>query len=181
MNRLLPPQFYAHISEHNLNHSHQWTYKKGHSTELLLVKMFEDWRRALDKNLVVGIVFVDFLKTFDSISHHVLLKKLQAVGVAGDLWCWIKDYLADRSQATVVNGFHSEILPVKFGVSQGSVLCPTLFSLFCNDLPDIVGDCDGDIHMYADDATIYAAASSPDMVAVVIRVQSQAKAYLNIF
>ena len=124
--------------------------------------MFEDWRRALDKNLVVGIVFVDFLKTFDSISHHVLLKKLQAVGVAGDLWCWIKDYLAGRSQATVVNGFHSEILPVKFGVPQGSVLGLALFSLFCSDLPDIVGDCDGDIHIYADDTTTYAIASSPE-------------------
>ena len=122
--------------------------------------MFEDWRRALDKNLVVGIVFVDIRKAFDSISHHVLLKKLQAVGVAGDLWCWIKDYLAGRSQATVVNGFHSEILPVKFGVPQGSVLGLTLFLLFCNDLPDIVGDCDGDIHMYADDTTTYAIAPS---------------------
>ncbi|XP_022810271.1 uncharacterized protein LOC111347272, partial [Stylophora pistillata] len=47
---------------------------------------------------------------------------------------------------------------------------PTLFSLFCNDLPDIVGNCDGDIHLHADETTIYAAASSPDMVAVVLNV-----------
>ena len=119
---------------------------------------------------MVGIVLVDFRKAFDSISHHVLLNKFQAVGVAGDLWCWIKDYLADRSQATVVNSFQSETLPVKFGVPQGSVLGPTLFSLFCNDLPDIVEDCDDEIHIYADDTTIYGAASSPDMVAVVLNV-----------
>ena len=119
---------------------------------------------------MVGIVLVDFRKAFDYISHHVLLNKFQAVGVAGDLWCWIKDYLADRSQATVVNSFQSETLPVKFGVPQGSVLGPTLFSLFCNDLPDIVEDCDDEIHIYADDTTIYVAASSPDMVAVVLNV-----------
>ena len=119
---------------------------------------------------MVGIVLVDFRKAFDSISHHVLLNKFQAVGVAGDLWCWIKDYLADRSQTTVVNSFQSETLPVKFGVPQGSVLGPTLFSLFCNDLPDIVEDCDDEIHIYADDTTIYVAASSPDMVAVVLNV-----------
>ena len=40
-----------------------------------------------DKNLVVGDIFVDFRKAFDSISHHVLLNKFQAVGVAGELWC----------------------------------------------------------------------------------------------
>ena len=119
---------------------------------------------------MVGIVLVDFRKAFDSISHHVLLNKFQAVSVAGDLWCWIKDYLADRSQATVVNSFQAETLPVKFGVPQGSVLGPTLFSLFCNDLPDIVEDCDDEIHIYADDTTIYVAASSPDMVAVVLNV-----------
>ena len=62
-----------------------------------------------DQNLVVGIVLVDFREAFDSISHHVLLNKFQAVGVAGDLWCWIKDYLADRSQATVVNSFQSKV------------------------------------------------------------------------
>ena len=75
---------------------------------------------------------------------------MQAFGFAGDLWCWIEDYLDDRSQASVVNGFQSETLPVKFGVPQGSVLGHTLFSLFCNDLPDIAEDCDGEIHIYAD-------------------------------
>ena len=54
-----------------------------------------------------------FRKAFDSISHYVLLEKLQAVDVGSDLLCWIKDYLADRSQVTVVNGFQSETLPVK--------------------------------------------------------------------
>ena len=119
---------------------------------------------------MVGNIFVDFCKAFDSISHHVLLNKFQAVGVAGELWCWIKDNSADRSQATVVNGFQSETLPVKFGMPQGSVLGPTLFSLFCNDLPNTVEDCDDEIHIYADDTTIYVAVSFPDMIAVVLNV-----------
>ena len=70
--------------------------------------MIEDWKHALDKNLVVYIVFVDFRKTFNSISRHALPKKFQAVGVAGHLCCWIKDSLADPFQGTVAIGFQSE-------------------------------------------------------------------------
>ena len=62
-----------------------------------MVKMTEDWRRALNRNLVVGIVLVDFRKAFDSISHSLLLQKLQGLGIAGGLWSWIKDYLSDRN------------------------------------------------------------------------------------
>ena len=49
----------SHISDNNLSNPHQWAYKKDHCTELLLSKMTEDWKRALDNNMVVGIVFVD--------------------------------------------------------------------------------------------------------------------------
>ena len=54
---------------------------------------------------------------------------------------------------------------MKFGVPQGSVLGPTLFALFCNDLPNIIDDSEGELHMYAVDTTIYVVAPSPDMVA----------------
>ncbi len=111
----------THLEDHELSHSHQWAYKKGHSTELLLVKMTEEWRRALDDNLVVGVVFVDFRKAFDSISHPVLLRKLQELGVSGNIWSWIKNYLANRHQVTVINGCVSRSKPVEFGVPQGSV------------------------------------------------------------
>ena len=64
-----------HVEYHNLTNSHQWAYKKWHSTELLMVKMTEDWRSALHRKLVVGVVFIDFRKAFDSIPHSVLLYK----------------------------------------------------------------------------------------------------------
>jgi hypothetical protein len=44
-----------HLEIHDLSNDHQWGFKQGHSTELLLVKMTEDWRTALDQKLVVGI------------------------------------------------------------------------------------------------------------------------------
>ena len=62
---------------------------------------------------------------------------------------------ADRHQVTIVNGCCSCSSKVTLGVPQGSVHGPFLFSLFYNDLPDIVSDCDGELHMYADDTTMY--------------------------
>ena len=55
------------------------------------MKITDDWRRAIYKNYVLGVVFVDFRKAFDAISHSILLRKLQILGVAADLWCWIRD------------------------------------------------------------------------------------------
>ena len=86
----------SHIADHGLSNKRQWAYKQGHSTELLLGKMSKDWRRAVDNNHTVGIVFVDFRKAFDSISHPLLLKKLQGLGIAGDLWSWISSYLSEH-------------------------------------------------------------------------------------
>ncbi len=158
----------THLEDHELSHSHQWAYKKGHSTELLLVKMTEESRRALDDNLVVSVVFVDSRKAFDSISHPVLLRKLQEFGVSGNIWSWIKNYLANRHQVTVINGCVSKSKPVKFGVPQGSVLGPILFSLFCNDMPDIDDLEEGEVYMYADDTTLYAIAPNHDLVANIL-------------
>ena len=102
----------------------QWAYKKGHSTERLLIGMTEDWRQALDNSLLVGAVFEEFQKAFDTVSHSLLLQKVQG------LWSWIRDYMTHSSQATVVNGYKSERKFMKYGVPQGSVVGPTLFSLF---------------------------------------------------
>ena len=69
--------------------------------------------------------------------------------------CCLQKLQADRYQVTIVNGCCSCSSKVTLGVPQGSVLGPFLFSLFYNDLPDIVSDCDGELHMYADDTTMY--------------------------
>ena len=124
--------------------------------------MTETWRAALDSGKVVAVAFIDFKKAFDCVSHDILEMKLKRdFGITGTLLDWIKSYLHGRHQFTVLNGVKSEPLQVSSGIPQGSVLGPTLFTLFTNDLPASVNS--GSLYMYADDTTAYCIAESADI------------------
>jgi hypothetical protein len=85
---------------------------------------------------VVGVVFIDFQKAFDTVSHSILDYKLEAMGITGDLLNWTISYLKNRKQFAVVNGGNSQIKEVSCGVpQQGSLLGPR-FSYYIHDLPD---------------------------------------------
>ena len=115
----------------NLVTDKQWAYRAGFSTELLLIQLTETWREAVDAGLVVAVAFIDFKKAFDSVSHAILETKLERdFGISGLLLDWLKSYLKERQQYTAVNGSTSEMIPISFGIPQGSVLGPTLFTLF---------------------------------------------------
>ena len=101
------------------------------------------------------MAFIDFKKAFDSVNHEILISKLQQnFGICDPFLTWLKSYLYDRRQFTVVNGTKSEFLPVDY------VLGPTLFTLFTNDLPSAVKS--GELFMYADDTTVYSIGENVD-------------------
>ena len=114
--------------DNNLVSDKQWANRSGYSTELLLIHLTELWRKAVDSGLAVAVAFVDFKKAFDSVSHDILVMKLERdFGISGPLLDWIKSYLKDRQQFTIVNGVKSGMLSVSFGIPQGSVLGPNTF------------------------------------------------------
>ena len=119
-----------------------------------ITRLTETWGEAVDAGLVVAVAFTDFKKAFDGLSHAILETKLERdFGIAGPLMDWLKSYLKERQQFTVVNGSISEMLPVSFGIPQESVLGPTLFTLFTNDRPSSVSS--GSVYTFADDTTVY--------------------------
>ena len=73
-------------------------------------------------------------RAFDTVWHHALLSKLSADGIQGQLHTWLTDFLHSRSQRVVLNGILSSPLPVKAGLTQGSVLSPVVFLIFINYL-----------------------------------------------
>ena len=86
------------------------------------------WREEIERKLFVGILFVDFTKAFDTVSHNILLQKLNDLGIRGDIWLWLKNSLTERRQFVRINGCDSDSHIITHGVPQGSILGPTLFS-----------------------------------------------------
>ena len=151
-----------HIEAQDLLSDNQWGFCKNHSTEGLLLHLTDTWKWALDENLKVGVLFIDFRKAFDSVNHFILLQKLKAVGISGNLLSWMKSYLSNRNQFVQVNEVKSDTSFIKFGVPQGSILGPKLFSLYVNDFPESITS--GELYMFADDTTIFTVSDNIDII-----------------
>ena len=106
-----------------------------------------------DGNYVIG-VYVDFKKEFDSLSHHILLQKLQHYGIRGLALNWLSSYLHDRKQFVSVNGTNSDFTKIcPFVVPQGSILGALLFLIFINDINTTI-KC-SKIKLFADDMNCF--------------------------
>jgi hypothetical protein len=95
---------------------------------------------------------------FDLVPHSILINKLVNTNINPIFSRWISDFLTDRSQAVVLGGARSQVAPVTSGVPQGSVLAPSLFLLFINDIVESVSH--SNIRLFADDTIIYKQISS---------------------
>ena len=81
-------------------------------------------------------VFAELKKAFDTVDHHILLKKLYAYAICGKVLEWFQSYLFNRSQYVIYYDMQSETQHIKCGVPQGSIMGP-LFIIYVNDICNV--------------------------------------------
>ena len=141
-------------------------YRKYHGCPTALLSLTEQWKEDLDKHNIIGKNAIDLSKAFDCLSHGLILEKLKFYGLSDYALSLMRSYLSSRYQRVKRSDAFSTRREVSRGVSQGSILGPTLFNIFANDLAYAIKQCR--IVNYADDTNIHC--SNKDVRAVQNKV-----------
>ena len=107
----------------------QFGFRANHSTETATLHLTEQIKSRLDRGGVVGAVFKDLRKAFDTVNHDVLISKLSKFNFSSRALAWMSSYLSNRMQCVKVCDALSINLKLTMGVPQGSVLGPLLFKI----------------------------------------------------
>ena len=164
-------QLLTFLESNELLNNSQFGYREKHSTQLASTLFVDEIRQAAEKGKMVGALFLDLSKAFDTISHDVILTKLCNYGVASAETQWFTDYLFNRNQKVQIGSQYSSSFSLTCGVPQGSILGPLLFLVFFNDFQDYLTE----THciQYADDTVVYFAHEHVNKIEDILNVESK--------
>ena len=169
-------------SNQYFNPSHH-AYRSFHSTTTAMLQMYDTWLEAVEEGDLAGVCMVDMSAAFDVVDTELLLEKLKLYGFDRNAIQWTWSYLTHRSQGVYIDGSMSSLLALEAGVPQGSILGPIYYTIFTNELPQVVHEVDcpvqdepnasiftiqcqecGGICCYADDSTYTVRAKDPGVL-----------------
>ncbi len=141
----------------------QWGFRRARSTAGALAAAHGGWTRSRVKGETVAVAAFDFSSAFDTLGVEELVLKLQGLDIGGPAVSWFQDYLSGRHQRVRYGSSLSTLRDVSYGVPQGSLLGPVLFTALTSDLPDALGN-NVSVTLYADDTCIWCADKDPGVV-----------------
>ncbi len=145
----------------------QWGFRRARGTAGALAAAHGCWMRAKVQGLTVAVAAFDFSSAFDTMGVEELVLKLRGLNIGDGAVLWFRDYLSNRLQRVRCGSASSTLRQVSFGVPQGSLLGPLLFTALTADLPSFIGSSSNDnigITLYADDTCIWCAHRDPAVV-----------------
>ena len=145
-----------YFEENGYLHKNQHGFRKNCSTATAIFKLSRDLHSAYDLGYSTSCIFVDYKKTFETLSHRTLLEKMHVYGLSQKSIRWLNSYLENRRHVVNCNGYQSKQSHVPYGVPQGSILGPSLFIIYVNDLLYLMEENNvASIEMYADDTVLH--------------------------
>ena len=154
--RVVAKRLKNHMKVNNLDNINQYGYKKGHSTETILLKITNDILIASDKKTATVLLLLDLSAAFDTIDIDRLLKILfHEIGIRSTALKWFSSFLKNRTMRVKINNSFSEVFEIKCGVPQGSVLGPLLFNIYIRSVYKHIEMSGFTIKGFADDHQLY--------------------------
>ena len=161
------------MCKNNVLYDYQFGFSQKHSAQHAVITLIDKIHTSLDNGDIAITILLDLKKAFDTVNHRILLQKLNAYGIRGNMLKWFESYLitgnTGRSQYDVYDGIKSDKYNVTCGVPQGSILGPLLFILNMN------GICNVSEHLfiilYADDTCVLLSRKDLTMLITVINAE----------
>ena len=152
MEKLICGRIQGWLSDNEILSIAQHGFRKKKSTISAIASFLDTIYNDINNKIDPWIIYLDLKKAFDTISHVKMIEKLRVLGLDQATLGWFRSYLNDRWQCVKLNNLISDTLPITYGVPQGSILGPILFSIYINEIANIV-NCG--IVLYADDTVIF--------------------------
>ena len=156
LERVAASRIHEYLAQNSLYTRNQSAYRPVHSVETALLRITDSILRSVDSGLGVIILLLDLSAAFDTIDHACLVSTLHNYfGIQNKALSWINSYISNRSFCVKVGSKFSLSHDLKYGVPQGSVLGPLLYTAYTAPLAEVIDRHGVNFHFYADDTQLW--------------------------